>query len=214
MSFCEKEVIPTKGENYKDSAKQSLEEKVSKGKSVYLCNDEDVIYTDPFRFPDTWEDDITEYTFYFTYENGHPCLKVKFHAINEERINGHLVCIELKNVAYGRTGRYKAINAFEIIDGGTHPKQATQNITFIYMEDIEVGKEYTLYLKAFNTNAIHGLKTLWLIEKARFSDANPARLELDVRPSIRKIDGAAACRVQKNIPNFLRVSYLPDTEIA
>ena len=68
---------------------------------------------DMMTFPDTWEDDITKYTFYFTYENGHPCLKVKFHAINEERINGYLVCIEVKNVACGRTGRYKAINAFE-----------------------------------------------------------------------------------------------------
>ena len=81
------------------------------------------------------------------------------------------------------------------------------------MEDIELGKEYTLYLKAFGTYAIHGLKTLWLIEQAHFSDSNPARLELDVRPSIRKTDGTASCRVQKYIPNFLRVSYLPDTEI-
>ena len=84
------------------------------------------------------------------------------------------------------------------------------------MNEIVIGQEYCIYLKAQNTTAIQKLMCYYMEKRATkgvFQPYEPIRYELDIRPTIRTTMGMPYCRIQKSLKDFTRVSYLPSEEI-
>jgi hypothetical protein len=197
------------------------------GRTLGLCDDGSVIYSNPQKRQEvTWVDDVTKYYFYYSLNNGHPCIFIRFTAIHEIILNNpgtYFVCLEVKNKYRSKTKdnrrpRNYALSVFLKGDDSRAIDETLENITYIKMENIELNKEYCIYIKANDSNAIHGFYAKWMEKiKKRVPSAfenDPIRLEIDIRPSIRNYSGKYHTKVHTYLKDFLRVSYLPETEIS
>ena len=160
-------------------------------------------------------DDITEYTSRFGYNNGYACIFVTFTNIHPLlKIDGEsfLLCIEVENFVKSTYGKCQAINVFERRMDERSPNQSLKNITWISFADIEVNVEYCIYLVASEYVWRHKMYK-WCEtsteENGRRMPSFPSdwEMRLNVRPSIRHIEGIHYLPFQTSLQDFTLVKY-------
>lgn len=185
----------------------SLLTKTYNGPAV-VCTDNDssVHYIDPNRLTNKTVDDLTKWTCRFGYNNGYPCMFITFQLINLlHKNNQHILCLEWENPRKGETPRIHALNVYN--RGGYVLNPSLKNITYISMANVTINREYCIYLVAHDYITRHGYHRF-----PHSSKQNDWRVQLKVRPTIRKIDNnngtTKVYNFQKNLIDFTYVDYL------
>lgn len=152
-------------------------------------------------------DDITDFTWRFGYNDGHPCIFIKFYAINDNLLNGNaFICLETNTLT---SGKNMSINVFK--GGVINPDN--EDITYIYLDNINIGEEYCLYItgKPF----IGNIKSVWRITELYNTNReipNDWKITLNVRPSIRFMHSGFPYTNYKALAEYIKVEYFYNDE--
>ena len=157
-------------------------------------------------------DDTTEYTCRFGYNEGHPCMFITFKQIASEiHYNGFILCLETEHFNASPYGRFCCINVFEK-KSQIHLNMSNQNITWMYMSDIQTDVEYCIYIVASEWGWHHNMfrfKTTRKRNQMNFPEEWEVRL--NVRPTIRCYEdfhwGQHYAYFQKALQDFTYVKY-------
>lgn len=190
-----------------NSIHSSLLNKTYNGPAIVCTdNDSNVHYIDPNRLTNKTVDNATKWTCRFGYNNGYPCMFITFQAISLLlKNNQHVLCLEWENPRKGETPKIQALNVYS--KGSDILNTSLNNITYIYMTNVVTNKEYCIYLVAHDYITKHGYHRF-----SRLCDQSDWRVQLKVRPTIRKINNSTgttrAYNFQKNLIDFTYVDYL------
>ena len=162
----------------------------------------------------------TNFTWRFGYNDGHPCVFFTFTSINKNLLDSSaFICLETNTLTKGKN---ISINAY-----GSGVEEAmsnlTQGITWFPINEIELNKEYCLYIIGFGINYAGNKKTEpselfgpWKFAKYNnfYRDIpNDWKIHLNVRPSIRLIVGTChRHHVYRSLPNYQEVEYTLNDE--
>ena len=177
-------------------------------------------YKHPLVETDSVIDETTQYTCRFGYNAGHPCMFITFTDILPEIKNDdYILCLELENFAQSKYGKCQAINVFLPYDYEVILNEDNQGITWFYMNDIELGVEYCIFIIAADYAWRHHIYKWFESEtpagsyyknQPNFPDDWEVRLK--IRPTIRTIGGRQYCDFQRSLKDFTWVKYPLSTE--
>lgn len=205
------------------SAIQHMRNKVYSGNSVAMSilpnGKKEVLfltekYFDGYNNRPILKDDITEYTFRFGYQDGHPCIFVTFSQIHPDLkdLSEPILCLEIENNIKGKD--YKHWHCLNVFAKGGIDK-SKENITYFYMKNIEINVEYCIFIIARRYvyhHSIYHYPFRKLIdneiddyELIDFPDDWEMRLK--IRPTIRYNGGEFYTKFNKSVHHFISVKY-------
>lgn len=188
----------------------SLKDTPKCGNTVYSCKDELLFIGDKYcNLLNGPIDRITDFTWRLGFKDGHPCVFITFNAINE-RINNdnNIICLETNTHVKGN----QSINVFERVghgigvEGETKPIDENNGITYFKMSEIEIGREYCLYICGKSSNPCSVWKT-YEAHNLHRDTSNDWKITLNVRPNFR-----GSNFTYKNLPDYKTIEYMLGTE--
>jgi hypothetical protein len=198
-----------RGINLPNSVHSSLLTKTYNGSAV-VCTEEygGVHYIDTNRLSGKITDNITQWTCHFGYNNGHPCMFIRFDAINAVFKNSNYVlCLEWENNRAPFTPRPQALNVYKRNEEKATLNPSLSGITYISMANVGLNTTYCIYIVANDFISRRGVNNYWKL----FSKPD-WHVRLRVRPCIRRtteLQGTTkAYDFQKNLIDFTDVDYL------
>jgi len=160
---------------------------------------------------DDYYDDITDFTWRFGYNDGHPCIFITFNNLAQYLTKGRpvraFVCLETNTLTCGKN---MSINVFNDVNS-VNPDN--EDITYIYLDNINIGEEYCLYItgKPF----IGNIKSVWRITELYNTNReipNDWKITLNVRPSIRFMHSGFPYTNYKALAEYIKVEYFYNDE--
>lgn len=141
-------------------------------------------------------DDITNFTWRFGYNNGHPCIFIKFYAINDNLLNGNaFICLETNSNTKGKNVHLN-INS---------------DYVCCFLSEVELYTEFPIYI---DTNTRRSPRSI-----IHWHRINPVpqdwEITLNIRPSIRFIRKGRhdIYTNYKCCPEYINVTYLLKDEL-
>lgn len=156
-------------------------------------------------------DDITDFTWRFGYNNGHPCIFITFSAIHPNLKQNGIICLETNSAM--RHNKNQTINVFAGQGiGNGYLNINNENITWMYCRNIEIGKEIHLYISGKITTKptiCQAIKGPWRIalnvNHTKGSIPTDWIIKLNIRPTFR-IENSSAQKFQ----NYMSYKALTD----
>lgn len=145
-------------------------------------------------------DDITDFTWRFGYNNGHPCIFIKFNAINDILLNKNaFICLETNSNTKGKNIH---LNIYS-------------NYGYCYLSEIELYTEFPIYINTITRKSPRSI-IQW---RHIFPVPQDWEITLNIRPSIR-IGTIGAKNSHHDIhtdykcyPEYINVTYLLKDEL-
>lgn len=149
----------------------------------------------------------TKFTFSPGFKDGHPCVFFTFEAISSTiNKNNYLICLETNTLTKKKHKNITSIytdNHFE-----PTPKTELENIFWIDLNNIEIGKEYFIYIK---TNPKSNLRHHYINSSEYYDDW---KIFLNVRPTIRNKNGNKGhYNYYHFMPEYKKIEYFLKDEI-
>jgi hypothetical protein len=188
----------------------SLKDTPKCGNTVYSHKDELLFIGDKYVLKNQSNiDRETDFVWRTGFNDGHPCVFITFNAINE-RINNetHIICLETNTHVNGN----QSINVFEKlgfglgVEGETKLIEKNNGITYLKMNEIEIGREYCLYICGKLSNPCSVWKT-YEAHNLHRDTSNDWKITLNVRPNFR-----GSNFTYKNLPDYKTIEYMLGTE--
>lgn len=188
-----------------DSIKESMHNKVYSGNAVAVTKTSNGSICEYITCETG--DDITDYSFYFGYNNDSPCIYITFSAINRDAMaNNEILCLEVENYFTKPYGRWQCIKVFGKNNFGQGLlMNESMGKTWYYMQDIQVGVEYCIYIIAGDWALSNGITRYKHIRLNGYPE--DWEMRLNIRPTIRRRDGQFYNNFQKNLKHFIPVKY-------
>lgn len=160
-----------------------------------------------------WDhDDVTEFTWRTGSNNGHPCVFITFTNIHDQLYdNNAIVCLETNSCTKSRSGKNQSLSVF--IKGKEENsyilKDLTQNVTWIYISDIELNTEYCLYITNQANQTNHGV---WYVASMYGgSNYEDWTINLNIRPAFKI--GTKSYTNYKALAEYQTITYYLKDEI-
>lgn len=151
-------------------------------------------------------DDITDFTWRFGYNNGHPCIFITFHNFHQDlEYYGAYICLETNTLM---SGKNKSINVGDASPNEINTKN--KNITYRYFYDINFNQEFCLYITGREFGNIKGPWRIAKLYNKNREIPSDWKMNLNIRPSIR-INGKPYTNY-KALAEYINVEYFYNDE--
>ena len=165
-------------------------------------------------------DDITDFTWRFGYNNGHPCIFITFSAIHPNLKQNGIICLETNTLTGGKN---RTINVY----GGDYNNSLnldTEGYTWIWCSEIIIGEEICLYIsgkKDYTKTSLGDIITHRIFGPWRFAllkwkrtmgnIPNDWKIKLNIRPTFR-VDGLFSTSYACNYTSYNALSEYKEVE--
>lgn len=161
-------------------------------------------------------DDVTDFSWRFGYNEGHPCVFITFYAIHENLKKGnYLLCLETNTNTKKSGGQNSKFNRNQTINCFCNRRDNFKYITWMPVDEIELYKEICLYISgslpsSSSSNATSITPGPWKIMyyNNRYRNIpDDWKIKLNIRPTFRDFNSSEVA-LYKNYKALAEYQYV------